>query len=210
MIYKTPEHLTKYIIKPGERYASNKPVLIQTLLGSCVAACLYDPVTGIAGLNHFLLAAPRYAKSMPLTHTDAGRYGIMAMELLINDMVRFGGDRRRFLAKVFGGATVINVSKGQKDSFFFVHEVNQRFIREYLKTENIPIVSEDLGGSQGRVIYFHTDTFKVMRRYIQTSSLQNILETEHTYWKRNVEKPEITTGEITLFDQPGEKGGKRQ
>jgi chemotaxis protein CheD len=197
VVYKTPEHLVKYIVNPGGRYAADKPVLIQTLLGSCVAACLYDPESGVAGLNHFLLAAPRYSRTMPLTHTDAGRYGIMAMELLINDMIHLGADRRRMMAKVFGGATVIGPGSATRDNFLCVHEVNQRFIREYLKTENIPIVSEDLGGERGRVVYFHTDTFKVMRRFIQSSALVKIEEKERTYWKTRVEKPE--EGEVTLF-----------
>ena len=174
-------------------------MLIQTLLGSCVAACLFDPDSGVAGLNHFLLAAPRYSKDLPLTHTDAGRYGIAAMELLINDMVHLGAVRRRLKAKVFGGATVMFRDGQQRDNFFCVHEVNQRFIREYCKTENIPIVSEDLGGEKGRIVYFHTDTYRVLRRYIQVGALDKIEEKEHRYWKSKVEKPETEEGGITLF-----------
>jgi len=197
--YEAPPGLEKHVVQPGGRYSSKNPVVIQTLLGSCVAACLYDPGTGVAGLNHFLLAAPRYSRTLPHTHTDAGRYGIAAMELLINDMVHLGADRRRLKAKVFGGATVVLKSGPSKDNFFCIHEINQRFIREYLKTENIPIVSEDLGGERGRVVYFETDTFKVLRRYIKSSVLDKIEEKEHRYWKRSVEKPEIREGEITLF-----------
>jgi chemotaxis protein CheD len=196
VVYKTPPHLERHDVQPGQHYASNRPSLITTLLGSCVAACLYDAQGGVAGLNHFLLAAPRYAKSMPLTHTEAGRYGINAMELLINDMVKLGAVRRRLQAKVFGGASVIrNVS----DNFLCVHEVNQRFVREYLATEGIPIVSEDLGGDRGRVVYFHTDSFKVMRRYIQASQSVSIEEEEHVYWKRSTEEALREEGEITLF-----------
>lgn len=199
MGYEAPPGLLKHVVHPGSRFSSREPVVIQTLLGSCVAACLYDPATGVAGLNHFLLAAPRYSRTLPQTHTDAGRYGIAAIELLINDMVHLGADRRRLRAKVFGGATVVLKSEPSKDNFFCIHEINQRFIREYLKTENIPIVSEDLGGERGRIVYFETDSFKVRRRYIKSSVLDKIEAKEHSYWKRSVEKPEIKEGEITLF-----------
>ena len=197
MGYSVPLH-QRITLRPGDHRATTDATVLSTLLGSCVAACLYDANSGVAGLNHFLLASPRYSRTMPLTHTDAGRYGIMAMELLINDMVHLGAERKRLKAKVFGGASVIKKETGIHDNFLCVNEVNQRFIREYLKTENIPIVAEDLGGQIGRVVYFHTDTFKVMRRYIQSSSLVQIEEKEHRYWKKHIEKPE--EGEITLFD----------
>lgn len=200
MAYQTPPHLERRDVHPGERCVSRKPVLIVTLLGSCVAACLYDEVSGVAGINHFLLAAPRYAKNMPLSHTDAGRYGIMAMELLINDMVHLGADRRRLKAKVFGGASVIRRSG---DNFLCVNEVNQRFIREYLGTEHIPIVSEDLGGDKGRVVYFHTDTFKVLRRFIPRNELDGVEEDEHDFWKARTEVED--EGGIVLFDAPQRK-----
>jgi chemotaxis protein CheD len=196
MRYPTPLHLERRDVAPGERYATSKPALIATLLGSCVAACLYDPESRVAGLNHFLLAAPRYAKSMPMIHTEAGRYGINAMELLINDMMKLGAARKRLRAKIFGGASVIG---GIRDNFLCVHKVNQRFVREYLKTEGIPIESEDLGGDRGRVIYFHTDTYKVMRRFIQRTMLGEIESEEREYWKVRAERPEIQEGSITLF-----------
>ncbi len=196
MAYKTPAHLERVNVQPGARYASAKPVLISTLLGSCIAACLYDEAAAVAGLNHFLLAAPRYARSMPITHTDAGRYGINAMELLINDMVHLGASRKRLKAKVFGGASVIGTPR---DNFLCVSEVNQRFIREYLATEAIPLVSEDLGGDRGRLVYFHTDTFKVFRRYIERSRLGSVEALEHEFWKDRIEKPEREEGEVILF-----------
>ncbi len=194
MAYPTPAHLKRFDVQPGERFVSKDPALIVTLLGSCVAACLYDETAKVAGINHFLLAAPRYAKAMPLSQTDAGRYGINAMELLINDMVHLGADRRRLKAKVFGGATVIGKAT---DNFLCVHEVNQRFIREYISTERIPLVSEDLGGDRGRVVYFHTDTYKVLRRFIPRSELGSIEENEHDLWKAKSLKTD--EGGIVLF-----------
>lgn len=196
MRFPTPEHLKKHNVQPGDRFATREPSLITTLLGSCVAACLYDETSHVAGLNHFLLAAPRYSKNMPLSHTDAGRYGINAMELLINDMVKLGADRRRLKAKAFGGASVIH---GVKDNFFCVHEVNQRFIKEYLATEGIPLVSEDMGGDRGRVVYFHTDSYKVMRRYIRKGLLDSLEEEEHSLWQKSAQRPDADEGKIILF-----------
>jgi chemotaxis protein CheD len=170
---------------------------VKTLLGSCVAACLYDEESGIAGLNHFLLAAPRYSRSMPLSVTEAGRYGIHAMELLINDMMKLGASRKRLKAKIFGGASVLGLSGG--DRFDCVNEVNQRFIQEFLATEGIPVLASDLGGALGRVIHFHTDTFKVYRRFIKKNALAGLAEAEHRFWQEVVEKPEEREGEIVLF-----------
>jgi chemotaxis protein CheD len=151
----------------------------------------------VSGLNHFLLAAPRYARSMPLSVTEAGRYGIHAMELLINDMMKLGAARKRLRAKVFGGASVLGLR--ESDHFTCVSEVNQRFILEFLETEGIELVSRDLGGKLGRVIHFHTDTYKVYRRFIQKRALADLVEAEHRYWQDAVEKPEKREGEITLF-----------
>jgi chemotaxis protein CheD len=185
-------------VQPGGRFATTSPRAIKTLLGSCVAACLYDPEAKVAGLNHFLLAAPRYARSMAFTETDAGRYGINAMELLINDMVKLGAKRPRLKAKVFGGASVLGLAR--KDAkYLAVSEVNQRFIRDYLATERIPIVSEDLGGERGRVIQFLSDSYKVFRRYIQKTETENIEAEEHNYWANAIKKPEAEEGAVILF-----------
>jgi chemotaxis protein CheD len=188
-------NLPRVEVRPGERYATASAVDIKTLLGSCVAACLYDPEAKVAGLNHFLLAAPRYSKSMPFTATDAGRYGIHAMELLINDMVKLGAARSRLKAKVFGAASVLGTAC--EDKFFCVSEVNQRFIRDYLATERIPIMSEDLGGTHGRVIHFHSDSFRVFRRFIRKTETTVIEKDEQTYWKSAVEH--LEPSEAILF-----------
>lgn len=188
--------LPRVDVQPGERYATNGARDLRTLLGSCVSACLYDPVARVAGLNHFLLAAPHYSRNMPFTATDAGRYGIHAMELLINDMVKLGASRLRLNAKVFGGASLLGFSC--EDNFLCVSDINQRFVREYLATERIPIVSEDLGGQLGRVIHFHSDSFRVYRRFIQRRATTVIEEKERKYWRIALEeKPE--GGEPILF-----------
>ena len=191
--------LPRVEVMPGERYTTSSPIDIKTLLGSCIAACLYDSEAKVAGLNHFLLAAPRYSRSMPFIATDAGRYGIHAMELLINDMIKLGARRSALRAKIFGGASVLEFAC--ESSFLCVHEVNQRFIRDYLATEKIPIMSEDLGGRMGRVIHFHSDSFRVFRRFIRKKETVSIEEDERKYWKvaLEVEAKKPTGGEAILF-----------
>lgn len=189
--------LPRVEVQPGGHFAADSPVEIKTLLGSCVAACLYDPKAKVAGLNHFLLAASRYSRSLPFTATDAGRYGIHAMELLINDMIKLGATRRGLIAKVFGGASVFGITSESR--FLCVHEVNQRFIRDYLSTERIPIESEDLGGTLGRVIHFYSDTFKVSRRFIMKTAAKEVEENERTFWKTAVENKKPIEGEALLF-----------
>ena len=162
-------------IQPGEHRAVTGSWIISTLLGSCISACLYDSVAGISGINHFLLAGKRFARTMPMNLTEAGRYGINAMELLINDMLKLGASKSRLRVKIFGGA----IFMPQADSrFLCVGEVNQRFIHEFLELERIPIDGDDTGGAQGRVIHFHTDTFKVFRRYIKNNHIDREIAEE--------------------------------
>ena len=189
--------LPRVEVQPGGRYATASATDIKTLLGSCVSACLYDPAAKVAGLNHFLLAAPRYAKDMPFTATDAGRYGIHAMELLITDMQKLGAKRSGLRAKIFGGASVLGLC--ESDRFLCVNEVNQRFIRDYLETEHIPIVSEDMGGSLGRVIHFHSDSYSVFRRFIKKRETEVVEEDEREFWQKAIESPKPTEGEAILF-----------
>lgn len=193
-----PPGMPRVTLHPGERYAAKGPVLISTLLGSCVAACLYDPEAQVAGMNHFLLANKRYSRDMPVTVTEAGRYGVQAMELLINEMLRLGADKKRIRAKVFGGGFVLG--SVSHDNFQCVGDVNGRFIREFLATERIRIDAEDLGGELGRVIKFRTDTFKVYRRFIQKTTTFIVEKKERGYWKKSIEEHLQKPGETILFN----------
>ncbi len=196
MAYSVPLH-QRITLRPGDHRATTDSTVLSTLLGSCVAACLYDPAARVSGMNHFLLANRRYSRSMPLNITEAGRYGIHAMELLINDMMKLGAQRSRLQAKVFGGGAILDE---RADSHFLcVGDVNQRFIREFLAAEGIRIVSEDLGGELGRVIHFHTDTFQVFRKFIPKTQTIRIERREMGIWKREIEKPEEREGAIILF-----------
>ncbi len=176
------KHIT---ISPGEYYASVEDVIISTLLGSCVAACLYDPVRQIMGMNHFLLSNPRYARRMPFAATEAGRYGIHAMELLINAMFKLGARRENIYAKAFGGASLLQLRTA--DNFSCVGEVNVRFIREFLENEKIPLVSEDLGGESGRVVHFCSGSFSVYVRKIRKDVNPELASKERKFWSRSIE-----------------------
>ncbi|MBU0935452.1 MAG: chemotaxis protein CheD [Spirochaetes bacterium] len=197
MKYTPPPVSQRIIIKPGDHFVASDTRVLQTLLGSCVAACLYDDAAGVSGMNHFLLANKRYSKALEVNVTDAGRYGIHAMELLINDMLKKGAQRQRLRAKIFGGSTIVNT--GGNDNFFCVGEVNIRFIREFLHTEGIPVISEDLGGKLGRVIQFHTDTHAVYRRFIAQTAAGELEKTEHQYWQHEVERAVLEAPTVVLF-----------
>jgi chemotaxis protein CheD len=182
---KELDGLERVIVYPGQQeVARGAPVVLGTLLGSCVAVCLYDPVAGIAGMNHFMLANRRYARGLPINITEAGRYGVYAMELLINAMMAAGADRKRLEAKAFGGGAMLR-GLGQ-DNFECVGEINVRFVLEFLKTEGIALTASDLGGDRGRVIRFRTDNFKVYRRFIIEQAAARIERREHGFWERAI------------------------
>jgi len=192
--------LPKLVVHPGGQATSAEPVLISTLLGSCIAVCLYDPINKVAGMNHFLLASKRYAKEMPVSITEAGRYGIHAMELLINDLLKLGAERKNFRAKVFGGGSVIETNSN--DNFMCVGEVNSRFIKDFLSLEKIKVESMDVGGVQGRVIKFRTDNYTVYRRLIKTTAVEKLETNEYKYWKNEIKDEKKTEGgSVFLFNE---------
>ncbi len=192
---KLPKELAEYAdlqsaknhvrLKPGEYYAADSDCIISTLLGSCVAACLYDPINKVIGMNHFLLSNGRYSREMPACISEAGRYGVHAMELLINRMLELGAQKRYMRAKVFGGATILTAQNGQ-ETFACVGEVNCRFICEFLKNEQIPVTARDLGGPLGRVIVFSHSDFSVFARKIASTTKIRIAEQEKQYWQKRL------------------------
>lgn len=188
-------------IPPGGQFVCNQDIILTTLLGSCVAACLYDPVNRVVGMNHFLLSSPRYSKDSSLIVTDGGRYGISAMEILINEMLKKGAMKRYIKAKAFGGASVIKISS--TNNFSVVGEVNVRFIKEFLESESIPLVSSDLGGDLGRVIHFFANDFSVFLRKIKKTVSEGLVNKEQKYWEKSIQKrkqEEETDSNIELWD----------
>ncbi|GGH10951.1 chemotaxis protein CheD [Silvibacterium dinghuense] len=170
----------------GEVYASSEPLILQTLLGSCVAVCLRDPVSQVGGMNHILL---------PWSSSEAHetRFGVHAMELLINETMKRGALRSRLEAKAFGAANVLHVL--QRPS---VGEMNAAFVREFLATEGIPLLGHRLGGTQALQVSFRTDTGRTLVRTADGSRLQKIVHEEESYRIAH-RGEEDATGDITLF-----------
>ena len=138
------------IVLPGDHMVSSEPDhALVTLLGSCVAACIRDPDTGVGGLNHFLLPDDKGGNE---GGPRSLRYGTHAMEVLINDILKRGGSKSRLEAKVFGGGNVIDTSASET-----VGDRNASFVIEYLRREGIQVAASDLGGTRARrVFYFPT------------------------------------------------------
>ena len=185
---ETIDNHLRVIINPGEYYASSVPVTISTLLGSCVSACLFDTVNKVMGMNHFMLSYKRYSLDMPMTHTEAGRYGVNSMELLINEMLKLGAEKRYLKAKAFGGGTIFD-RDSETSNFKCVGEVNSRFIREFLNFERIPLMAENLGGKEGRVIHFSYGDFAVYVRRIKDADKTKCLAArDRNCWLHAIEQ----------------------
>lgn len=139
----------------GEHHVTSDPdVLLTTILGSCVALCLRDPVAGVGGMNHFLLPEGAGAGA------DAGRrYGAYAMELLINDLLKAGGRRDRLEAKLFGGGRMF-------DSLRDVGRANADFAERFLQDEGIPLVGGSLRGQGGRRLHYWPVSGRALQRAV--------------------------------------------
>ncbi|QZA80641.1 chemoreceptor glutamine deamidase CheD [Deefgea piscis] len=177
-------------ILPGEYYVTGRDMLLVTVLGSCVAACIRDPVTGIGGMNHFML--PESAESMATVNGLSTRYGTYAMEILINQLLKQGAKKTRLEAKVFGGG---NVLRG-----FTVSNVglkNSEFVKSFLSLERIPIVAEDLLDIYPRKVYFFAQTGRVLIRKLKEVHNNTIVEREKSYGARLTHIDD--GGDIELF-----------
>ncbi len=182
------EDLTRITINIGGVRASSDPLVLDTVLGSCIAACIYDPVIGVGGMNHFML--PEGADPGNPTST---RYGVNAMELLITEVMKLGGQRRRFQAKVFGGGHVLKI----RESLDGVPQRNIEFVRRFLETEQIPVTKEDVGGYQPRRVLFHTHTGKVFLKYLGSNEAEQTAQEEMVYLI-SLKKQKLD-GDVTLF-----------
>ncbi len=163
-------------ILPGEYYFTCKDMLIVTVLGSCVAACIRDRVTGIGGMNHFMLPSGGEADS-PVSASM--RYGTYAMEVLINDVLKSGARRENLEAKVFGGGNVLTGF-----TTINVGERNAQFVREYLSAENIRLVAEDLNDIHPRKVYFFPRSGKVLVKKLKKLNNNTLVNREQDYAQR--------------------------
>jgi chemotaxis protein CheD len=187
-------HFDRQAVKilPGEYYVTAGDKLIVTVLGSCVAVCLRDKVSGVGGMNHFLL--PNDTSNQTGLLTESARYGAYAMELLINHLLKLGALRSRLEAKVFGGG---NVLRGMTVNN--VGERNAEFVLDYLHNEEIPVFAQDLLGEYPRKVYFFPDSGRVMVRKIKSIHNTTILDRESEYRMRV--KYSKSSGGVELFDE---------
>ncbi len=153
-------------IVAGGLHASAQGDVIRTLLGSCVAVCLYDPVARVGGMNHFMLPDGHNADR------NAAAFGVNAMELVINAMMKCGGDRRRFVAKVFGASTL----RAEGAGFADIAPRNAKFALEFLADEEIPVAAQKLGGRSALSVRFDTATGRALVREIDEP--QEVARTE--------------------------------
>ncbi|MGE5606970.1 MAG: chemotaxis protein CheD [Bacteroidota bacterium] len=149
-------------IYSGNYYVSNDPkVVIYTLLGSCIAVCLFDAQKGIGGMNHFMLPqqSPYYQSSKG---AKPGWFGSDSLDLMIDEILKLGGSLSHIKAKVFGGAQVVENLDLLNTN---VPTVNINFTINYLNQKKIPIIAKDVGGYSGRKIYYYLmDNSVIVRR----------------------------------------------
>ncbi len=148
-----------YIAQGEQALGRDEATVIHTILGSCVAACLWDPELGVGGMNHILLP-DQAASPLGMQSVGAG-----AMERLINALLKAGAEKGRLKAKLFGGASIV---RGLTD----IGERNAAFARGYLENEGIPCIAESVGGTQARQIKFWPASGRVRQRIVHESDFE--------------------------------------
>lgn len=177
-------HSAKYqkpikIIHPGEYYVSDENELIGTLLGSCVAVCIFDSVSGIAGMNHFML--PGRISSSDIFADRSARYGITAINELIAAIERRGGVKSNFISKIFGGGHMIEVENKSSS----IPLDNIRLARIMMEMEDIPILTEDVGAHFTRKLLMDTNNGKVfLKKTTREDILNTVTEREKEFVRR--------------------------
>lgn len=171
-------------VLPGEYYVSNEDLVVMTVLGSCIAACIWDGKARTGGMNHFML---------PEGEDGSGRYGSYAMELLINEMLKLGARRETMQAKVFGGGQVMAGFTTMN-----VGERNTKFVLDYLATERIPVVSQDVLDIHPRKVCFFPVTGKALVKRLAHSHPETLAVEERKGNAASVAKS-TAGGSIDLF-----------
>lgn len=175
-------------VLPGEYFVTSVDMVLVTVLGSCVSACIRDRETGIGGMNHFMLADT--AEQAP--YSASARYGTYAMEILINHLFKLGARRGSLEAKVFGGGRVLASLCSSN-----VGERNSSFVLEFLHTEGIHVAAQDLLDVYPRKVYFFPATGRVLVKTLKRLHNDTVQRREREYAARLTETP--IAGEIELF-----------
>ena len=177
-------------ILPGEYFVSVEPMIVYTVLGSCVSACIRDPVAGVGGMNHFMLPQPKQAGTD--SWGESTRYGSYAMESLINDILKRGGVKSRLEVKLFGAGRIYegNIDVGAR---------NAEWVLEYVKTEGLVACKTDLGDVLPRKIYYFTESGRVLMKKIERVKNQTIANREREYAARLEAPKPVEPEDVTLF-----------
>lgn len=173
-------------VLPGEYFVSSEDLVIMTVLGSCIAACIWDTKARTGGMNHFMLPDGDSADGF-------GRYGSYAMELLINEMIKVGARRETMQAKIFGGAAVMAGFTTMN-----VGERNTRFVLDYLATERIPVISQDVLDIHPRKVCFFPVTGKVLVKRLAHSHPES-LAVEERRGNAAIVAKNTSGGSVDLF-----------
>lgn len=180
------------IIQPGEYYVTKEDEIIATVLGSCISVCLKDEKNNIAGMNHFML--PGDFRMDDVFNSQSARYGMYAMEMIMGDLIKLGGDRSNLSAKVFGGGHVLqSVNPGANS----VPSANIQFIKAFLSMEGIKVLKSDLGGSHGRKVLYLPRLGKVFVKQLVSDDNQVLASRERQY-QTNLRR-ETKDEDLTLF-----------
>lgn len=177
-------------ILPGEYFVTDSGMLLVTVLGSCVAACIRDTDSGLGGMNHFMLPDDGGRETVG----TSARYGTYAMEILINHLMKMGARRNRLEAKVFGGGAVLESLSSSN-----VGVRNAEFVLDYLKTEKIPVVAKDLLDSYPRKVYYFPETGRVLVKKLHRVHNETLFSRERNY-KDRLTGAEVA-GDVELFDR---------
>jgi chemotaxis protein CheD len=177
---------------PGDYYVTRYNEAIFTVLGSCVSACVRERKLGIGGMNHFMLPLDQSGGTSAWAEnlvSSATRYGNVAMERLINDIMRLGGQRANLEFKVIGGGKVLDMALD-------VGARNAQFIRDYLKTEGFLITAEDLGDCFARKLYYNPSTGKLRVKRLTATVNRAVFERERQFEPTT---SEVESGSVELF-----------
>ena len=191
-LYFDREHNTDAAkILPGEFYATAREMVLVTVLGSCVCACIRDKANGIGGMNHFML--PDSGQDRSNLIGESARYGIYAMEILINQLLKMGAKRSNFEAKVFGGGSVL-----RGFTVANIGERNAEFVLQFLKTEKIAVAAQDLLDIYPRKVYYFPNTGLVRVKKLKQVHNDTIINRETEYNTR-LQYAKLE-GDVELFD----------
>lgn len=176
---------------PGDYFVTRRDEILTTVLGSCISACIRDPIAGVGGMNHFMLPNSTLdSGAWTGGASNSNRYGAYAMESLINSVMKFGGQRNRLEVKLFGGAAVI---PGMSD----VGARNIEFVRRFLAVEGLPVVAESVGERTPRRINYFPRTGEVLVRKLRLISGESVAAREKDYLSALTKEP--VSGDVELF-----------